>query len=181
MRSIWSSVGKWLKEHWKPVWNNELYDERFTKHAEGIKAGLQVLIGFAFAIFLAYQVIKSLDTESLQSTADHALKAVGGALAISAVVELVYTFFTKGPDEATDPLILGISSFALFKLSARKAHLDTASALPLALLALAIVALFFARRFLSGMKNDTPPSATPPSEGEQVAQIEPMESSPHGP
>jgi hypothetical protein len=62
-------------------------------------------------------------------------------------VELAYTFFTDGPDEAIDPLILGLSSFALIEISRSDTHLNT-SAIPILLVTLAIVVLFIARRFL---------------------------------
>jgi HTH-type transcriptional regulator / antitoxin HipB len=64
-------------------------------------------------------------------------------------VELAYTFFTKGPDEALDPLILGVSSFALISLSTiDQPKLTAANAIPTSLFALTILLLFFARRFL---------------------------------
>ena len=44
------------------------------------------------------------------------LNLTGDALAAAAAVELVYTLFTKGPDEALDPLMLGLSAAALLSL-----------------------------------------------------------------
>ena len=62
-------------------------------------------------------------------------------------MELAYTFFTDGPDEAIDPLILGLSSFALIEISCSDTHLNNI-AIPILLVTLAIVVLFVARRFL---------------------------------
>ncbi|MEZ8107381.1 hypothetical protein [Vibrio cortegadensis] len=42
---------------------------------------------------------------------------IGSALAISAGIDLGYMLFTKGPDEALEPLLLGITSAAFFTLA----------------------------------------------------------------
>jgi hypothetical protein len=39
------------------------------------------------------------------------------ALAVAAAIELAYTLFTPGPDEALEPLMLGLSSGILFLIS----------------------------------------------------------------
>jgi hypothetical protein len=174
LRHFVTAVWHWLKRFATVVWQNEVYDRRFVSHAEGIKAILQILTGITFAAFLAYQIMTDLSKASLEDTADHALKTVGVALAVSAVIELVYTFFTRGPDEALDPLILGISSFTLIKISAKGAHLTTAIAQPVSLLALAIVILFFARRFLCEVEKE---DKVVPREGDQAQQPSPLTSS----
>ena len=163
----------WLKRCAMTVWHNEVYDE-YQPHAEGIKAILQILTGIAFAAFLAYQIVTDLNKISLQDSVDYALKTVGAALAVSAVIELVYTFFTDGPDEALDPLILGISSFTLIKLSPNGVNLKTADVLPVSLLALAIFILFFARRFLCEVKKGNRKVVS--HEGDQVQQSDPSTS-----
>jgi hypothetical protein len=116
------------------------------RHAEGIKAVLQIVIGIAFMLLLIVQLSIHLD-EPLTRAANRAFVVIGAALAFSAVIELAYTFFTDGPDEALNPLILGISAFALIRISNTNLQLN-AIALPVLLLALAIVALLIARRFL---------------------------------
>jgi DNA-binding XRE family transcriptional regulator len=80
--------------------------------------------------------------------ADSALGLVGYGLAVSAAVELAYTFFMKGPDEAPDPLILGVSSFALVALSGIDPKVQNNRCNTDILLVFAILLLFFARRFL---------------------------------
>jgi hypothetical protein len=86
-----------------------------------------------------------------------ALRLVGYGLAVSAAVELAYTFFTRGPDEALDPLILGVSSFTLIALSEiDPPRLRTTDAMPISLLALTIVLLFSARRFLLEVEDEAP-------------------------
>ena len=47
----------------------------------------------------------------------HALVLISVSLAVAASLELAYTLFTPGPDEAIDPLILGISAIFLYLAS----------------------------------------------------------------
>ena len=54
------------------------------------------------------------------------LLLVGQALAVSASIELAYMLFTPGPDEAIDPVILGIAAAALVALSENNPHWEDA-------------------------------------------------------
>lgn len=45
------------------------------------------------------------------------LPVIAAALAASAAIELAYTLFTPGPDEALDPLMLGLSAGILYLVS----------------------------------------------------------------
>jgi hypothetical protein len=80
-----------------------------------IKALAQMAIGVGTVIALVVLVwfphIRS------GGVAEFALRIAAIGLALAAVVELTYTLFTDGPDEALDPLILGLSSFLLLKIS----------------------------------------------------------------
>jgi DNA-binding XRE family transcriptional regulator len=61
------------------------------------------------------------------------------------------------PDEALDPLILGLSSFAIIALGKiDPSKLATAQVIPISLLALAILLLFVARRFLLDPEAEAP-------------------------
>jgi len=77
--------------------------------------------------------------------AQFALRTTGIGLALAAVVELTYTLFTDGPDEALDPLILGLSSFLLLKISDPKTDLTLSNAGTVILFAIALAALFIIR------------------------------------
>jgi DNA-binding XRE family transcriptional regulator len=114
--------------------------------AEAIKGAIQMGIGITVVIIFGLQWY----SHRVQFNIPHsALAFVGYGLAVSAAVELAYTFFTKGPDEALDPLILGVSSFALISLSGiDRPILTLSNAIPASLFALTILLLFFARRFL---------------------------------
>lgn len=121
-----------------------------------------MLLGVAIVVALLYQYVSSWHRLAVPIVADSALTLIGGGLAVSAVLELAYTFVTRGPDEALDPFILGASSFALTNISRGSPRLDLSHAIPLALVAIAIVLLFIARRFLliAPAGND-PPNAAP--------------------
>jgi hypothetical protein len=77
--------------------------------------------------------------------AELALKVVAVGLALAAVVELTYTLFTEGPDEALDPLILGLSSFILLKISDPVTDLTLSNAGTFAILIVALAVLFILR------------------------------------
>jgi transcriptional regulator with XRE-family HTH domain len=153
---------------WHPVWvrlprtGRDLY-KTVQGPAEAIKGYIQIIIGIAVIVIFTYKFI-SHGTGQFEIVGS-ALSIVGYGLAVSAAVELAYTFFTKGPDEALDPLILGVSSFTLIAISIfdpRK--LNTSDAIQVSLLALAILLLFFARRFLLEVGEEGPdaePSEAP--------------------
>jgi len=86
------------------------------------KIALQMFIGIAIIILLVLKLILHLtgepDVEILVLLVNHhPLKMVGYALAISAGIELAYMLFTPGPDEAVEPLILGLSSAILLVIT----------------------------------------------------------------
>jgi hypothetical protein len=113
------------------------------KPAQWVKAVVQMAIGVGTVIAVAILVwFPSLRTGGI---AEFALRIVATGLALAAVVELTYTFFTEGPDEALDPLILGLSSFILIKLSDPNTGLTVGNAGTFALLVLALAALFVVR------------------------------------
>ena len=53
----------------------------------------------------------------LAPTAAESVQIIAYALAAAAAVELAYTLFTPGPDEALDPLMLGLSSGLLLLIT----------------------------------------------------------------
>src|SRR5439155_9224654 len=111
-----------------------------------VKVRAQMLIGLAVVVVFAYRWLTTGHAQ-WDTIAHIALDVVSTGLAVSATVELFYTLFTPSLDEALDPLILGVSAFALAKLSGFR-ELTTAVATPILLLAVAIGVLFLARRLL---------------------------------
>ena len=137
-----------------PKTGKDLYNT-VQPSAEAIKGYIQIGIGIAVIIVFAWHCVNHPAGEF--NIAQEALRLVGYGLAASAAVELAYTFFTKGPDEALDPLILGVSSFTLIALSRIDPPiLKTGDTIPLSLLALVILLLFLARRFLLEVEMEAP-------------------------
>ncbi len=123
-----------------------------------LKTAVQALIGLGIFILVILKLLTYLDfTLRWLSTpmtsfllAHPILETVGHALAFSAAVDLAYMLFTPGPDEAVEPVLLGIAATILIILSSSEMlnHvLETG--LGVLFLASAIVLLFYAReRFL---------------------------------
>lgn len=92
-----------------------------------IKVKIQFIIGFVLIVMLSlkgcFEVIDTfIDLPISWHFYNHMLNIntfayIGKALAISAGLDLGYMLFTKGPDEALEPLLLAITSAAFFTLS----------------------------------------------------------------
>jgi hypothetical protein len=116
--------------------------------AKWLKAIAQMLIGVGtLATLMVVVWIPHLRSVGI---AELALRVVGTGLALSAVVELTYTLFTDGPDEALDPLTLGLSSFILLKISDPKTGLSVSNASTITLLVVALAGLFVLRKIFIG-------------------------------
>jgi hypothetical protein len=80
----------------------------------------------------------------------HALLIISVSLAVAASLELAYTLFTPGPDEAVDPLILGISAVFLY-LASGLDSLSWTGGVSVVLFAVTLGILFAVRqRFIDG-------------------------------
>jgi hypothetical protein len=124
-------------------WDGAALYRQADKRAQWVKAIVQMAIGVGTVIAVTILIwFPQLRTGGL---AELALRTVASGLALAAVVELTYTLFTEGPDEALDPLILGLSSFILLKLSDPETGLTVSNAGTFALLVLALAALFVVR------------------------------------
>lgn len=75
----------------------------------------------------------------------HALLIISVSLAVAASLELAYTLFTPGPDEAVDPLILGISAVFLY-LASGLASLTWTGGVSVILFAVTLGILFAVRQ-----------------------------------
>jgi hypothetical protein len=112
--------------------------------AKWLKAIVQMLIGVGtLATLMVLVWIPHLRAVGI---GELALRIVGTGLALSAVVELTYTLFTDGPDEALDPLTLGLSSFILLKISDPNTGLYVRNASTIVLLVVALAGLFVLRK-----------------------------------
>lgn len=107
-----------------------------------------MLIGATAVVFIAKSLL--LHPTHIAGSEGAVLRDIATALAISAAVELAFTLFTDGPDEALDPLMLGLSAALLLTLG--KLKLDWTSGLAVLLLVLALAVLFCIRRWLADVQ-----------------------------
>jgi hypothetical protein len=116
---------------------------RLEGPAKLTKTVIQMLIGVGAIVILSTMVWES---QPLQFPDDRlVLELIAKALALAAAVELAYTLFTPGPDEAIDPLMLGLSAAVLLQLAGVH-QFQLADAGAMALYAVSIGVLFMVRR-----------------------------------
>lgn len=129
--------------------------------ARWIKALIQMAIGVvATGITLRDVKLGWNHHETALQIGGHVLDAVGTALAIAAAVELAYTLFTHGPDEALDPVMLGLSATLLLALG-HVDKLDWRSGLAALLYVTALGGLFGIRKHLADIPDeDEQPAST---------------------
>jgi hypothetical protein len=85
--------------------------------AQIIKAFLQMIIG-SVAVFVILSHIWAARGQPIDvaETQEMIFSRIGLALGLAAAIELAYTLFTHGPDEALDPLMLGVAAALLLQL-----------------------------------------------------------------
>ena len=117
--------------------------------AESVKAILQMGIGTATVVVLTLQLATHWPLRhSREPVISLVFKSVALGLGLAAAIELAYTLFTPGPDEAIDPLLLGLSSATLFFVpDPGQGSLTLGRAVVVSLLVLAIAGLFALRHF----------------------------------
>jgi hypothetical protein len=119
--------------------------------AKLFKAIVQMLIGVLAVTRLGTYMWHGHAWLSLRFTdANSSLALIGRALAAATVVELAYTFFTDGPDEVLDPLMLGISAFLIIELGKTETHIAWGTGLGLLLTAITLGLLFAVRQMFIG-------------------------------
>lgn len=120
----------------KKVLNEEWTKEILSQSeitAKFFKTIIQMLIGIAIALLIVAEISSFFMPESALETLNNLfpeklvllvhmdiLKMVSLGLGAATGIELAYMLFTDGPDEAVDPLIMGIASFVLAQLSDSK-------------------------------------------------------------
>jgi len=102
--------------------SDQLY-EKYRPIASLWKVRIQMLIGISIPVLLFARLALHFFPQPDQVLAigflssEHPLHIVGFALAVSAGIELAYMLFTPGPDEAIEPLILGLAAAVLMLAS----------------------------------------------------------------
>lgn len=87
------------------------------------KVLLQMAVGVGAAAYIGWYVFQYLTSPHVGfgpniNAVSGAVNVIAFALAVAAGIELAYTLFTPGPDEALDPLMLGVSSGILLLVTA---------------------------------------------------------------
>ncbi len=126
---------------------------RSKRWAHGVKVALQMAVGAGAVGDLGWHVAYALrhhqDGAGFTPLATGSVEIIAGALAVAAGVELAYTLYTPGPDEALDPLMLGLSSGLLLLVTRDEPNLSVISQFLAVLVGvLALGALFLIRRHL---------------------------------
>jgi hypothetical protein len=118
---------------------------RAKPYAAILKASLQMLVGVIAVSVVGWQALffSGVDLTTL------ILNGISIGLAAAAALELAYTLFTPGPDEALDPLMLALSATLLLKLTQLGSPVSMGEALALVLLGLLLAALFATRLMLA--------------------------------
>ena len=148
------------------------YPSGLVEAAGRIKAALQMLVGvyalgwLVWAFFLTHHMHNC--TAFSQQASVHGpqfcyfmppsrvvFQVIADALAAATVIQLVYTLFTPGPDEALDPVLLAIATALLFQLGSVD-HFRWQDGLAILLYGTALSALFAVRVFIAP-DEDKPP------------------------
>jgi hypothetical protein len=178
---MWNATGMTHREKPRPasvVWLQTAH-ATIVAFVEPIAALVKLFAQVAIGLGAIYVFIQALRNPGNDGSVDHvALTTIGKALAISAAVELAYTFFTPSLDEALRPLILGVSAYVLINIDGKAFTAN--HALPVFLLALSIAVLFFALRFLLTDHTSSTSASGSGAQREFVPPIESRDSSTEG-
>jgi hypothetical protein len=134
----------WLEAHHKRDRNFPY--RGWQRVAYWLKVRLQMLIG-AYAVFLIIKQSTFTGHGPRLLEAKESISLIGNGLAMAAVIELAYTLFTPGPDEALDPLMLGLSA-ALLIVFADPEKFTSQNALAAFLFIFGLAILFGIRQWL---------------------------------
>lgn len=126
--------------------------------AHGVKVLLQMLVGVGAVVDIAWHVGHSVShhagTSPFAPRVTTSVTVIASALAVAAAIELAYTLFTPGPDEALDPLMLGLSSGILVLITGDAGLTPAAQFSAVLLGVLALGVLFLIRRRLLDREDD---------------------------
>jgi hypothetical protein len=115
-----------------------------------------MVIGVAAVCIIGWHFIAG-PTGTSEEVTRQLLDGIGVALAAAAVIELAYTLFTEGPDEALDPLMLGIAATLIIQLG-KYPEPQGADAADLLLLGTLLAVLFLVRLALSERHDGADPN-----------------------
>ena len=117
--------------------------------ARYFKSIVQMVIGVTAAFFAIREAWHGLATiDDVTVVQNHVFEAIALGLAVAAAVELAYTLFTPGPDEALDPLMLAVSAALILQLG-KVEKFQWQEAIAALIFAAALAGLFAIRKYLA--------------------------------
>jgi hypothetical protein len=131
--------------------------EKVVEKADDFRKLLQLLVAIGIVILLVLKLLHHMKVGLFGGILDplleqKTLEIVGECLAFSAAIDLAYMLLTPGPDEAIEPLILGLASAILFSIS-KIDKADTTLALEIGLYVLILALLFIMKVLFIEDKN----------------------------
>ena len=138
----------------RPVKKEHFLYKKCRPFMETLKILLQFIVGLGLIILLIGKAIVSLVGGSGWPPWLHAnelrsiptLELVAVALEYSAGIELAYTLFTEGPDEAVEPVIMGLAAAMLLGFS-KLGSIDMVAGFGAIAYVIALAGLFLIRHY----------------------------------
>lgn len=139
----------WTWKPYSPKKKHYLY-KKYGRRAKRIKIRLQFIIGSVLVVLLIVKLLCSpfrFSHHLIQQLVDlNTLQLVAKALEYSAGIELAYTLFTEGPDEAVEPVIMGLAAAMLLVISTVD-RVDVFAACAALIFVVALAGLFLIRHY----------------------------------
>ncbi len=111
-------------EEWPPdrIGQDRIVRRHYRREAlaHRLKTRIQQVIGICGVALLITRVLQEVFDPTKPLDDKVLLRVAAITLSAATVVELSYTLFTPGPDEALNPLLLGLSSSLLFLIASQQ-------------------------------------------------------------
>jgi hypothetical protein len=158
----------------EPAVPTEGYPEELQSAARRVKAVLQMAIGLYALGWLAWAFYRSGHSQNCVTPAEGTydaprrqlcypipaaqviFKAMADALGAATAVQLAFTLFTPGPDEALDPVLLALAAALLLQLGSVSTF-KWEEGIAVVLYSLGLGVIFVIRIFLAPDENHRPP------------------------
>lgn len=156
----------------QPTKSEDGYPREVVRTASRVKAVLQMVVGvyalgwLVWAFYLSHHIrnCAPLPTDSVPvhqqlcyfiPSSGLILQVIADALAVATAIQLVYTLFTPGPDEALDPILLAVAAALLLQLG-KVEKFSWGDGVAIILYSVALGILFVVRVFIAP-DEDGPP------------------------
>lgn len=158
----------------EPSVPTEGYPEELQSAARRVKAVLQMAIGLYALGWLAWAFYRSGHSQNCITPSNHTydaplqqlcysipaaevvFKAMADALGAATAVQLAFTLFTPGPDEALDPVLLALAAALLLQLGSVSGF-KWGDGIAVVLYSIGLGVIFMIRIFLAPDENHKPP------------------------